>query len=296
MPPGGRAVVVGTSGIVQPAASLPYLAKEFGAHLIDVNPNRSGITAIADVWLEGPSGRYSRRSWKRFDCCARRRFHPMRNERIGWRRFVWLIVAAGLAVGGGGGAAVRAQQVLSDLVEVYVMLAPPDGQAGLARVYFIRMVTGDVLSADVRGGRFTLVGEYVLYEDPDTRALYRLWPDGRTEHHPFIQPAPETERIDWVVSPDGQWIAWMLTNRQADGQLQSVTTLARWDGTQPQIILTDGAGCLCAGGPDCPDQRARVLLRPPAAGRGGFLLLSRLCLDLPVEHPGRGDVPGTAAF
>ncbi len=49
-------LVVGTSGIVQPAASLPYLAKEFGAHLIDVNPNRSGITAIADVWLEGPSG------------------------------------------------------------------------------------------------------------------------------------------------------------------------------------------------------------------------------------------------
>lgn len=164
----------------------------------------------------------------------------MRNERTGWRRFVWLIVAAGLAVWGGGGAAVRAQQTLSDPVEVYVMLAPPDGQAGLARVYFIRMVTGDVLSADVRGERFTLVGEYVLYEDPDTRALYRLWPDGRTEHHPFIQPAPETERIDWVVSPDGQWIAWMLTNRQADGQLQSVTTLARWDGTQPQIILTDG--------------------------------------------------------
>ncbi len=49
-------LVVGTSGIVQPAASLPYQAKRRGATIIEVNPAPSGITAITDMWLEGPSG------------------------------------------------------------------------------------------------------------------------------------------------------------------------------------------------------------------------------------------------
>jgi NAD-dependent deacetylase len=49
-------LVVGTSGQVQPAASLPFLAKGGGARIVEVNPHPSSITAIADVWLEGPSG------------------------------------------------------------------------------------------------------------------------------------------------------------------------------------------------------------------------------------------------
>ena len=135
---------------------------------------------------------------------------------------------------------VQAQDAPSGPLEVYVMTTPPDGQPGLARVFFSDRLTGDVTSADVRGERFTLVGGYVLYEDPDTATLYRLWPDGLVERHPFIQPAPETTRIDWVVSPDREWIAWMLTNEVSGGQIQTLTTRARADGTQPGIILTDG--------------------------------------------------------
>jgi NAD-dependent deacetylase len=49
-------LVVGTSGVVQPAANLPYVAKRQGATIIEFNPVESEITPIADIWLQGPSG------------------------------------------------------------------------------------------------------------------------------------------------------------------------------------------------------------------------------------------------
>ena len=49
-------LVVGTSGVVQPAASLPFLASRAGAVIIEANPNRSEITHLAEIWLDAPSG------------------------------------------------------------------------------------------------------------------------------------------------------------------------------------------------------------------------------------------------
>ncbi len=50
------ALVVGTSGLVQPAASLPFVAKRNGAKIIEVNPNRTELTDSCDLFLAGPSG------------------------------------------------------------------------------------------------------------------------------------------------------------------------------------------------------------------------------------------------
>jgi NAD-dependent deacetylase len=47
---------VGTSTMVQPAASLPLVAKRAGAFVIEVNIERTGLTSVADLFLEGPSG------------------------------------------------------------------------------------------------------------------------------------------------------------------------------------------------------------------------------------------------
>ncbi|MFH1011456.1 MAG: NAD-dependent deacylase [bacterium] len=47
---------VGTSAVVYPAASLPQIAKSSGALLIEVNVERTVLTPIADLFLEGPSG------------------------------------------------------------------------------------------------------------------------------------------------------------------------------------------------------------------------------------------------
>jgi NAD-dependent deacetylase len=55
----GRAdtvLVVGTSGVVQPVASFPFIAKRNGAYIIEVNLESTPITEIADVSLFGKAG------------------------------------------------------------------------------------------------------------------------------------------------------------------------------------------------------------------------------------------------
>jgi NAD-dependent deacetylase len=49
-------LVVGTSGLVYPAAHLPLLARQRGARVIDVNPEVTSISEQADVHLAGRSG------------------------------------------------------------------------------------------------------------------------------------------------------------------------------------------------------------------------------------------------
>ncbi len=47
---------VGTSGLVQPAASLAYHALDAGAVVVEVNPERTPLTEHAAHFLQGPSG------------------------------------------------------------------------------------------------------------------------------------------------------------------------------------------------------------------------------------------------
>lgn len=49
-------LVVGTAGVVQPAASIPMYAKDSGAFLIEVNNQRSAISSFMDILLEGKAG------------------------------------------------------------------------------------------------------------------------------------------------------------------------------------------------------------------------------------------------
>lgn len=49
-------LVVGTSGVVYPAAQLPLLAHQFGARIIEVNPERSTLADLLHVHLQGPAG------------------------------------------------------------------------------------------------------------------------------------------------------------------------------------------------------------------------------------------------
>ncbi len=49
-------LVVGTSALVHPAASLPILAKERGAYLVEVNLDRTPLTSRADEWHQGKAG------------------------------------------------------------------------------------------------------------------------------------------------------------------------------------------------------------------------------------------------
>lgn len=49
-------LVVGTSAVVQPAASLPLLAKQEGAKVIEVNTEPTVLSAMVDASLLGPAG------------------------------------------------------------------------------------------------------------------------------------------------------------------------------------------------------------------------------------------------
>ncbi len=49
-------LVIGTSGLVSPSAEMPGVAKSHGAFIIEVNPDTSMISRIADLKLDGPSG------------------------------------------------------------------------------------------------------------------------------------------------------------------------------------------------------------------------------------------------
>lgn len=47
------ALVIGTSNIVQPAASLPIAASAAGAKIIEINPNATPLSEEADVYIQG---------------------------------------------------------------------------------------------------------------------------------------------------------------------------------------------------------------------------------------------------
>jgi NAD-dependent deacetylase len=49
-------LLLGTSGIVYPAATLPGLARSHGAKVIEINPNPTELSDIADLVIRGPTG------------------------------------------------------------------------------------------------------------------------------------------------------------------------------------------------------------------------------------------------
>lgn len=52
----GVFISVGTSTLVQPAASLPFIAHRSGAYVVEVNIEPTGLTPTADLFLMGKSG------------------------------------------------------------------------------------------------------------------------------------------------------------------------------------------------------------------------------------------------
>ena len=50
-------LILGTSGVVYPAASVPLVARRAHARLIDINPGESAFSSIIDVQVRGNSGK-----------------------------------------------------------------------------------------------------------------------------------------------------------------------------------------------------------------------------------------------
>jgi NAD-dependent deacetylase len=48
--------VIGTSGLVYPAAGVPEIAKAAGAYVCEVNPERTPLSRLCDEVLTGRAG------------------------------------------------------------------------------------------------------------------------------------------------------------------------------------------------------------------------------------------------
>lgn len=49
-------LVIGTSGVVWPAAELPHLARREGTPVIEISPEPTAVTPVSNVFLEGRAG------------------------------------------------------------------------------------------------------------------------------------------------------------------------------------------------------------------------------------------------
>jgi NAD-dependent deacetylase len=47
---------LGTSAVVQPAASLPFMARRAGVFVVEVNIEPTGLSSVADLFLQGKTG------------------------------------------------------------------------------------------------------------------------------------------------------------------------------------------------------------------------------------------------
>jgi hypothetical protein len=145
---------------------------------------------------------------------------------------VLLLVVAPVSAQDDGGASTSTPQ--------YVFLERGIDNTGLNHLIFVDTLTGEETDLEVYGQRFALYDRNVMYFDPVNQRVMLASPDGRTREHPFIQPEPDTRRVDWAIDRTATKIAWTLTNADAQNQLSTITTVANIDGTEPQQILVDG--------------------------------------------------------
>ncbi|MDL1900795.1 hypothetical protein FBR02_08505 [Anaerolineae bacterium CFX9] len=120
--------------------------------------------------------------------------------------------------------------------QVFVELDSADGSD---RLIFLDMITGASNSVAVNGERFTLLENGVMFYDPSARRVRIAAADGSVNDHPFIQPAEGARRIDWLVSPDRQAVAWTIT-RGTPTALRTSTYIARISGDGTRLVLEDG--------------------------------------------------------
>lgn len=120
-----------------------------------------------------------------------------------------------------------------------VFLERGSGAGGSDLMIFIDVLTGFQVRADVRGERYTLLEDGVLYFDPDQQRVMYVDSSGVPRPHEFIVLQVNARRIDWAVSEDGNWVAWTLTYGESNA-LTTVTQIATQEGALQQEVLRDG--------------------------------------------------------
>jgi len=123
---------------------------------------------------------------------------------------VRLLLALVVIACGAWPVTVRAQEGTAARADVFVGIDPDTGEP---TVYFVDALSGlSTVVAAPSGARFTLAGDYVIYEKLQTGAIMRARSDGILEPHPFIRRGVDTASVAWVTSSDRQAIAWVTVS------------------------------------------------------------------------------------
>ena len=128
-------------------------------------------------------------------------------------------------------------QSLSRTWEVYMVRGVT--ASGLDRLTFIDVLNGEMLTTEVAGERYSIIGDDVLYFDYVNQRVMMVGVDSIPRPHPWLQLDNTARRIDWVLSNDGRFVAWTQTYGVSNS-LSTVTSLATLDGTDRREILLDG--------------------------------------------------------
>lgn len=134
---------------------------------------------------------------------------------------------------------VLAQPIVSNPIHLHQVYIQRNTESGANRLIFLDLVTGDEKSVTVYGERYTIIPEGILFYAPGDNRVKIATVDGQLYDHPFIQPGPTTLRVDWVVAPDAQEVAWTLTEG-VPGTMTTITRLANLDGSQARDVFVDG--------------------------------------------------------
>ncbi len=110
---------------------------------------------------------------------------------------------------------------------------------GTQRLIFVDLLNGEQRTISLYGERYTVTPQGVLLYAPGVNRVQVALPDGTLRDHPFIQPGPNTRRIDWVLDADARLIAW-TTTEGTPGLLTTVTRIAQFDGSDQRQVLVDG--------------------------------------------------------
>ncbi len=143
--------------------------------------------------------------------------------------------------------------------------ASPDGSD---RIIFVDLLTGEQRETLILGDRYTLLANALLYWDTAQNQVMLLSPDLSARPHPFIQLPPGARRVDWLLSPDQQRIAWTITSGSPEA-LSTQTFLADIDGANQRDVFTDGAHASIRAFPVAFDVNGTILYmdyQPDAIG------------------------------
>jgi hypothetical protein len=114
------------------------------------------------------------------------------------------------------------------------------GENNMDTLVFIDVLTGETVSVETHGERYTPVLRGVIFFDWIENQVKLATPEGVIQNHPFIIFSFGIQRIDWVISHDRKSIAWTLTREIDTNALITTTQLADIDGSNIREMLIDG--------------------------------------------------------